>query len=375
MYPYPVPPRQENFFVTLVKTWAKASVIAVTVGVVLFLGFIASFVAFFAMIGGLLGGVAVPSTIEVGDSTATFVAGREDSENILLNVPLSGLILGQNDGSEGFFGGEVTYGYDLKQILEDAAELEDVKGVVIDTTSGGGTIYGSVAISDGVERYRDESGDPIITFVEGIAASGAYWVASSTDEILVDHGSSVGSIGVIYGPFQFFDRPVAFDGGLLGGGIVTQNGISVTYFTAGRGKDMGNPFRPLTPEEIQIAQVGVDNSYSEFVTHVAATREIPEETIRTKIGAYVYDNKTATDLGLMDATANRDEAYDRLAELAEIPGDDWAVYQIDRPVGGFPFFAKAFGSADEGDPEPECRLYREYLAYFGDVSALCLRPE
>ncbi|MCC7076029.1 MAG: S49 family peptidase, partial [Acidimicrobiia bacterium] len=256
MYPYPVPPRRENFFVTLVKTWAKASVISVTVAIVLFATCFTLLVALVAMIGGAVAG-GVPGTISVGEATASFAAGREGSENIVLSVPVAGLILGQGDGAGGgFFGGEVTYGYDVKAALEDAAEIDDVKGVVLDITSGGGTIYGSVAISDGVDRYREETDRPIISFVEGVAASGAYWAAASTDEILVDHGSSVGSIGVIYGPFQFFDRPVAFDGGLLGGGIVTQNGISVTYFTAGRGKDMGNPFRPLTDEEISIAQTG-----------------------------------------------------------------------------------------------------------------------
>ncbi|MCC7076635.1 MAG: S49 family peptidase, partial [Acidimicrobiia bacterium] len=120
---------------------------------------------------------------------------------------------------------------------------------------------------------------------------------------------------------------------------------------------------------------GVNNEYANFVAHVAEARGISAEKITTQIGAFVYDNKTATELGLMDETANRDEAYARLAEDAGIRGDDWAVYEIDRPTGGLSLFGSSLGGAEEDTTEPECNLYRQYLAYFGDVSALCLRRE
>ena len=38
---------------------------------------------------------------------------------------------------------------------------------------------------------------PTIAFVEDVAASGGYWIASAADEIYADHASIIGSIGVI----------------------------------------------------------------------------------------------------------------------------------------------------------------------------------
>lgn len=377
MYPYQMPPKQESFLISLLKTWATTTVVMVTIGAVMLVGFVISIVVLVGVLGATAG--EAPGTITVGDSVADFASGKEGSENILLSIKLSGFILGEEGEEGGFFDEDVTYGYELKRLLNDAAEDDRVKGVMLDIMSGGGTIYGSNAIFDGVGAYRDKSdGRPIISFVEGFAASGAYLSAVATDEIVADVGSDVGSIGVIYGPFEFFDKPTAFDGGLLGGGIVTQNGIETTYFTAGRGKDMGNPFRRLTPEEIRITQLGVDNNYELFVTHVSKRRNIPPETIKTQIGAHMYDNATAIELKLLDKTLNRNEANDRLADLAGVPGKNWAVYEVAQQSSNFSLLSRlldsrgAGGDRADGSSSTSCRLHRQYLAYYGNVGNLCL---
>ena len=272
------------------------------------------------------GGLADISTVE--EDGYVYVSGDEDSDNKLLELPVDGIILGSsadNNSAMDWLG--VTYGYDLKDILAEAAEQEEIKGVLLHMQTPGGTIFGSRAIFDGVEAYQAATNKPVIAYIEGLSASGGVMAMVGADEIYADHGSMIGSIGVIGGALMYFDKPVATEGGLLGGGIETTGGIEQTVIVAGRGKDFGNPFRRPTEEEIQTLQQGVDNEYADFVSHVAANREMDETVIREQMGALIFDNKQAESYGLIDGTLNREDTIAKLAELAKV-GDD---YQLVRP--------------------------------------------
>jgi protease-4 len=199
--------------------------------------------------------------------------------------------------------------------------------------------------------------------------------------IYADHGSLIGSIGVLGPQLLFFNKPVATDGGLLNSGIVTQGGIEQTIISAGRGKDLGNPFRRPTEEEIASLTQGVEAEYAAFVEHVADNRRIDAETIRDRMGAMVFDNATAQQYGLIDGTASRGEAIARLAELAKVPKD----YQVVRPGDGEGGMLRRLLSSRLGEtrPPPEgrtseairpseiCAPVRTPLAYYGDPSTLC----
>jgi protease-4 len=380
----PPAPRHENFFVSLLKTGARTIVITGVIAAVLGVGLFAGLLFIVALVAGA-GGSADP-TITVGrDVTATFVEGDRTADTVVLAVPVSGLILG-SPGEGGGFGASVTYGYDVKRWLELAAENDRIDAVMLEVQSPGGTIFGSRAISSGIDTYRDASGRPVWTFVEGLAASGGMWAAASSDRIIADYGSAIGSIGVIYGPFVYFDAPVAIDGGLLAGGVVTQNGIEQRYFTAGRGKDAGNPFRRLTPEEVAVAQQSVDDEYRQFVDHIATTRDIPAATVVEQVGAFVYGNDQAQARKLIDATADRQAAYGELAAKAaggsgdagDVARDGYAVYRVDVPQPGWASLFGLFGDGasrgadtSRGVQAEGCRLQRLVLAYSGDPSLLC----
>ena len=67
----------------------------------------------------------------------------------------------------------LTFGYDVKETLKEAANNTDVKAVLLHIITPGGTIYGSQAIAEGVEIFKS-SGKPIFAFIEGLAASGEF---------------------------------------------------------------------------------------------------------------------------------------------------------------------------------------------------------
>jgi protease-4 len=310
-----------------------------------------------------------------GDSYKN-VYGTRDSNNKLLSITVTGVILGDKatDESGGglFDTGANTYGYEIKKQIALAAKDESIKGIVLEINSPGGTIFGAKAIADAVEAYKQQTHNPVIVHVNGIAASGAYWAAASADSIMADAGTEVGSIGVIFGPFQYYDKVTSIDNGILGGGVVTQNGIDEFYITAGKSKDFGNPFRKLTTDELTSTQTMVNNEYEEFVNHVTQTRHIPADTIKNKLGAMVYETKRAKELGLIDSTGSIEDSYVFLANLAHLKRGE---YEVVRQRKSSPAFADTLDSLGFIRHEPQvlslCKSPQVVLSYYGNVMDLC----
>ncbi len=306
------------------------------------------------------------------------IEGDTDNPNRLLSVPVAGVILGHpQDGYGGLFGlAGFSFGYEIRQQLLDAAEDASIKGVLIHMQTPGGTIFGSRAILDGIRSYRETTGKPVVVYIEGLAASGGVMAMVGADAIWADYGSFVGSIGVLGPELTYFDNPTATDGGLFGGGIVTEGGIEHTQISAGRGKDLGNPFRRPSFEEIRTLQTGVDNEYAQFVELVAEARGIDAAVIRDEMGAQIFDNQTAEGYGLIDGTRNYEASLQDLAERAAVDS-----YQVVEPALEPTGFWRTFMSRIEGftDAEPRqpavhhaCLSARSLpLAYFGDPRELC----
>lgn len=311
------------------------------------------------------------SDLESGVENYRVVAGEKLSGNKLLSINISGPINTNaeiDDSGASLLGGSsATYGYQVKDRLMRAAKDDSIKGVILEINSPGGTVTGSNAISDGIKFYREQTKKPVYAHVSGMAASGAYWVAAATDRIISDVGSINGSIGVIYGPFKYYDK-VLSEGSDLFGNVVTQNGIETSYFTAGGNKDFGSPYRRLTEEEVRNTQASVNNEYELFLRHVSERRKISTEVIRAQVKALIYDNKQALNLKLIDAVGNREDAYKALAEAAKV-GDDYQIVK-DRAVGGF--LSQLFGAqSDAKEPvqaRNSCNLCGQILFFHGDPS-------
>jgi protease-4 len=305
------------------STWTIATVGTLTLAFWIIPGVLIFSFIFIASIAALISG----STSAEGNSSYSYqtIYGDSTATHKILSIPINGPIEGSSRDSADFasiFGDDSTvYGYDLKQELIAAANTGEYDGVVLEVNSPGGTIYGSKAISDGIDYFKDKTNKPVYASIQGLAASGAYWASSGADRIIADYGTGIGSIGVIYGPFTYFDQVKAIDGGILGGGVTTENGIEQYYITAGDGKDGGNPFRRLTDNEKAIIQQGVNDSYEQFVTHVESTRKITADVIKNDIGAHLYGETQALHKKLIDSTGSKDDVYRAIAEKEGIQTD------------------------------------------------------
>lgn len=291
----------------------------------------------------------------------TYLKGDENSQNIILQISINGVILTESTGVAGpldFLTDGVTYGYEIKESFRRAAENEEVKAVLLTINSPGGTIPGSQAISEGIELYKRETGNTVYAHIRDVGASGAYWAAASTDRIYIDKGSLTGSIGVLMGPFTYYDKP--FQEGSILGGVTTENGIEHMYITGGQYKDTGSPYRRMTPEEIVHWQESVNNEYTVFVDHVSRERSLSPDFIRNTVKALPYDSIQAKNLNLVDVIAGEDVAIADLADASGL-GDDYQVL-YEKSTGDF--FSQLFSAF----------LKTEKPQAYSTVCSLCNTP-
>lgn len=360
----------EGFGETAIRTFLKvfAGVMALVfssfVGLFL-LGFLA------AAFGG-----DTPSANSVDQIEYETISGVEDAPVKLVSIPIEGVILGEpssGDVLQYLSSLNVTYGYKVKQQLINLTNDDSVDGVILEVHSPGGTIFGTQAIVDGVEYFREKTGKPVYAYVGSMAASGGYWTAISADKVIADHGVTVGSIGVLSGPFKYYKSVVSEDGGAFLGGVVTEDGIQTSYITAGANKDFGNPYREMTEDELNIMQQSVTNAYQDFVSYVTQRRNISADVIVNQLGAMVYDERQGLNAGLIDEIGSKELAYTELTDAIQ-PGADYTIVRSAIPMGLFEslfFSARSLVQQPTATTESICGLSSSVLAYHGDPGVLC----
>jgi protease IV len=332
----------------------------------------------FGMLFILLIGVASVIVAAAGEPTVAsdrsvgptkHLGGDDGADEVVLVVPVRGPITANSSGG-GLFGGLVTSGYDTKKHLQRAARDRSVRAVVLELSTPGGSVSGSQAIADGLLAVK-EAGKPVYAHVTEISASGGVWSMVPADQVFADEGSLIGSIGVLFGPFRQYTGVVAVDDGILGGGVETTGGVDEFYITGGTGKDVGNPYRPLTEAERARLQTLIDTTYDRFVEHVAGYRPLlPAARIRTELGAQLYEASEAVDIGLIDGVGPREQTWDEAAKAAGLERFD--VREIDESTG----FLDALFGADAKTPARAdlsglCGTGAGVVAFYGDLSGTC----
>lgn len=315
-------------------------VIKMIVGGIVVIGLVSCGVMTVAGAGAAAGGgkIAKPKVSET-------LYGKDESANSILQVDIKGPILTHRAKEEtDFFSviSDVTYGYEVKEQLLEAAKNDDIKAVMLFVTTPGGSIVGSTAIYDGVMAVK-AAGKPVVAYVDTISASGGVWSTAGADKIFADHGSLIGSVGVNFGNWFHYDDPVALDGGLFGGGVTTRGGVKANFIGAGLGKDLGNPFRAMTEREQALLGETADYFYKMFVDHMVKNRKMDRQKLVEDYGAMIFGNEGAEARGYIDGTKTYQETLAFISESAGITGDDWKL--VSPPAEKTSPFEQMFGAS------------------------------
>ncbi|GAB4387940.1 S49 family peptidase [Albidovulum sp.] len=191
-------------------------------------------------------------------------------------------------------GGRATPGLNdagLAPLIEKAFRRGRPAAVALAINSPGGSPVQSALIAARIRRLAEERGIPVHAFVEDIAASGGYWLATAADDIWVDDSSLLGSIGVISASFGFPE-------------FLARHGIERRVHTAGKAKSFLDPFRPERPEDVARLRAILEPIHEAFKRQVAARRggRLPEgEDLFT---GDVWVGQAAVAKGLADGVAH-----------------------------------------------------------------------
>jgi protease-4 len=215
------------------------------------------------------------------------------------------------------------------QQLQKAEDDASVKAIVLRVNSPGGTVTASDAMFQLLKRFKARTHKPVVASCQEVAASGAYYVSCAADRIVAQPTSLVGSIGVVFETMQFE-------------GALSKLGISTDAIKSGSLKDMGSPFRAITPEEHAVFQSMVQEDFVRFVGIVSNNRPVKEKPLDdlTKYresgygGTYsgrVFSGQAAKELGLVDDLGLLEDAIRTAKELANAPTASVVLYI--RPYG------------------------------------------
>ncbi len=76
-----------------------------------------------------------------------------------------------------------------------AIDSPNVESVVLNIDSPGGEAFGINELAQAIYDARGKK--PIKAYISGLGCSGAYWIATAAEEIIIDKSAFVGSIGVV----------------------------------------------------------------------------------------------------------------------------------------------------------------------------------
>jgi protease-4 len=218
------------------------------------------------------------------------------------------------DGSHpaGTIGGDST-----AALIRQARNDDKIKAIILRVDSGGGSAFASEIIRRECEKARAD-GKPVIASMGSVAASGGFWISTSSDQIWAYPSTITGSIG-IFGMFPTYQRPLAK---YLG---VRVDGVSTAPLAGIR------PDRELPKEVGKVIQTMIDQGYREFLARVAESRGMTTEEVDLIARGRVWSGEDAYELGLVDHLGGLDDAIAAAAELAEL-GDDYEVTYIEKEM-------------------------------------------
>jgi protease-4 len=195
-----------------------------------------------------------------------------------------------------------TAGYDHRaflRMLDQAAEDDLVKGILIRVNSPGGGVVESAEIHDRITEIQVETEKPVYISMGSMAASGGYYIAAPADKIYASPETLTGSLGVIFQSLNY-------------SGLAEKYGVKLETVKSGPYKDIMNPAREMTEDERQILQSMINNSYNGFVKVIAEGRNIPEQRVREIADGRIYDGRQAHELNLIDEFGYWEDAVDGL---------------------------------------------------------------
>jgi protease-4 len=203
----------------------------------------------------------------------------------------------------------------LARTIAEVSEKNRVKALVIRINSPGGSAEAADYVAEAIKNAKQRI--PVVVSMGGVAASGGYWAGMTASHIVASPVTLTGSIGVIGS--WFYDK-----------GLNSKLGLTVDTMQRGEHADLLTgiilPQRDLNPAEEARYRNYILDLYGDFVTRVAANRNMDIERVEAVAQGRVYSGLGALNAGLIDGIGGLDDAVRIARELAKIPDSRKVAY-------------------------------------------------
>jgi protease IV len=200
--------------------------------------------------------------------------------------------------------GVITDDRKMQELIDRVGRAPQVKAVILDINSPGGTTTGGEALYDVVRRLAEKK--PVVAVCGTLATSAAYIVALASDRIFVYGNTITGSVGVI---FQWAEVTE----------LLHTLGIKVEEVKSGPLKAVPSPFQPTDEQGRKVTEQMVQDAKVWFVDLVGDRRDIEPNAVPGLTEGRIYSGRQAVELKLADEIGDERAAMTWLTKQRNVP--------------------------------------------------------
>lgn len=220
-------------------------------------------------------------------------------ENGIATIPVKGIMMGRNVPTWE----KQIYNFidvnDVEILLKDAINSTEVKAIVLDIDSPGGSVQGINEIYDMIIKAR--TAKPVIASTNGYCCSASYEIASACSAIYATKSAYVGAIGtyiILTDSSEYYKK----------------FGLKNILIKAGEFKGLGAEGLEITQEQIQALQAEVNYLNDIFKANVRKGRE--RDIDDSVMQGLAYYGELAKNNGLVDEiVSDYDEVISEVSYL------------------------------------------------------------
>ncbi|HEX2619221.1 MAG TPA: signal peptide peptidase SppA [Phototrophicaceae bacterium] len=198
--------------------------------------------------------------------------------------------------------GDATVVRQVRQLMQD----EDAAAVILYVDSPGGSAQASEAMTSALVELAKTR--PLVVYMNGVAASGGYYVSTPARWIVAQPGTITGSIGVLTG------KPIST-------GIFEKLHVNRLDFERGASASIFSDAAPFTEPQRAVVKAMIERIYGQFVERVAQSRHLTTEQVDAIGGGRVWTGIQAKANGLVDELGGLQVALMKARTLANLSED------------------------------------------------------
>ena len=223
---------------------------------------------------------------------------------LVLILPFGNLVEQQDEIAVITINGAVTYdssnstriytsASQIENALNEANSNPNVKAIVLDINSKGGSQVACEEITDNIKK----SSKPVVAYIGDNGLDESYLIASGADAIVASSSSSVGGIGLSF---------------------IDSNKYSKTKLTGVYNEDYLKlkKSNESNPDNLLNGQKMIDQDYTQFIKAIAGNRDLKPNYLAKLAHGKRYNGNEAKNLGLIDKMGNKNKAIELAASKA-----------------------------------------------------------